>query len=135
MEIKEITTGLRFPEGPIAMDDGSVIVVEIARGTLSRVAPDGQVSVIAETGGGPNGAAIGPDRMTLALYIDGVEVDAKVVEATLLVADPTIETVIGDPEKVYAPGKLSPPVILDTRLDAFTPWTLDSFSQELCKSI
>lgn len=57
----EITAGLKFPEGPIAMPDGSVIVVEIARGTLSRVQPDGTIQVIAELGGGPNGAAIGPD--------------------------------------------------------------------------
>jgi gluconolactonase len=60
-DVTEIATGLRFPEGPIAMDDGSVVLVEIARGTLSRVAPDGTVSVVAELGGGPNGAAIGPD--------------------------------------------------------------------------
>lgn len=60
-EITEITSGLKFPEGPIAMPDGSVIVVEIARGTLSRVKPNGDIEVIAETGGGPNGAAIGPD--------------------------------------------------------------------------
>jgi gluconolactonase len=43
------------------MPDGSVLVVEIARGTLSRVTPDGTVDVVAECGGGPNGAAIGPD--------------------------------------------------------------------------
>ena len=59
MEI--VTTGLKFPEGPIALPDGSVVVVEIARGTLSRVTPDGEVEVVAEPGGGPNGAAIGPD--------------------------------------------------------------------------
>ena len=41
--------------------DGSVLVVEIERGTLSRVGPDGAIDVVAETGGGPNGAAIGPD--------------------------------------------------------------------------
>lgn len=56
-----VASGLRFPEGPIAMDDGSVILVEIERGTLSRVSPGGEISVIAELGGGPNGAAIGPD--------------------------------------------------------------------------
>jgi gluconolactonase len=50
-----------FPEGPIAMPDGSVLVVEIAGGRLSRISPDGSVSVVANTGGGPNGAAIGPD--------------------------------------------------------------------------
>ena len=59
--MKEICRGLKFPEGPIAMVDGSVILVEIERGTLSRVSPNGQISVIAECGGGPNGAAIGPD--------------------------------------------------------------------------
>ena len=56
----EITSGLRFPEGPIAMADGSVILVEIARGTLSRVSTTGDISVVAELGGGPNGAAMGP---------------------------------------------------------------------------
>ena len=60
MKIREIATGLQFPEGPVAMDDGSVLLVEIARGTLSRVTPDGRISVVAELGGGPNGAAIGP---------------------------------------------------------------------------
>ncbi len=58
---REIATGLRFPEGPIAMPDGSILLVEIERQTLSRVTPDGRVSVVATTGGGPNGAAIGPD--------------------------------------------------------------------------
>jgi len=64
--MQEVTTGLKFPEGPIAMPDGSVILVEIARGTLSRVSPNGTIDVIAETGGGPNGAALGPDG---AVYI------------------------------------------------------------------
>jgi len=55
---KQIASGLRFPEGPVAMPDGSV--VEINRQTLSRVTPDGRVRVIAALGGGPNGAAMGP---------------------------------------------------------------------------
>lgn len=61
MEPRQIADGLRFPEGPVACRDGSVIVVEIAAGRLTRVAPDGDKTVVAETGGGPNGAAIGPD--------------------------------------------------------------------------
>jgi gluconolactonase len=60
-EFRVVATGLRFPEGPIALGDGSVVLVEIARGTLTRVFPDGTVAVVAELGGGPNGAAIGPD--------------------------------------------------------------------------
>jgi gluconolactonase len=61
-----IAEGLKFPEGPIAMADGSVILVEIARGTLTRVLADGKTEVIAELGGGPNGAALGPDG---AVYV------------------------------------------------------------------
>jgi gluconolactonase len=61
MDMELVTDGLRFPEGPIAMADGSVVLVEIARQTLTRVKPDGSKEIIANTGGGPNGAAIGPD--------------------------------------------------------------------------
>jgi gluconolactonase len=56
-----MATGLQFPEGPIAMPDGSVLVVEIAAGRLTRVYPNGELKVVAEVGGGPNGAALGPD--------------------------------------------------------------------------
>ncbi len=59
--MREICRGLKFPEGPVAMPDGSVILVEIERKTLTRVSVDGEVSVIADCGGGPNGAAFGPD--------------------------------------------------------------------------
>src|SRR5689334_24700252 len=58
--IREIATGLRFPEGPVAMPDGSIVLVEIERRALSRVLPNGKLSVVASLGGGPNGAAMGP---------------------------------------------------------------------------
>lgn len=61
VQVTTIATGLAFPEGPVAMADGSVLLVEIARGTLSRVGTDGSVTVVADCGGGPNGAAVGPD--------------------------------------------------------------------------
>jgi gluconolactonase len=60
-KITQIVAGLRFPEGPVAMPDGSIVLVEIERRTLSRVTPDGKVQVIAALGGGPNGAAMGPN--------------------------------------------------------------------------
>jgi len=56
-----MTEGLQFPEGPVAMDDGSVLVVEIKRGTVTRCLPDGSTEVVATPGGGPNGMALGPD--------------------------------------------------------------------------
>src|SRR6202011_1550880 len=44
-----------------AMPDGSVILVEVVGGRLTRVRPGGRKEIIANTGGGPNGAATGPD--------------------------------------------------------------------------
>ncbi len=60
-DLRTITTGLEFPEGPIAMSDGTVVLVEIAGQRLTRISPEGAKTVIATLPGGPNGAAIGPD--------------------------------------------------------------------------
>jgi gluconolactonase len=56
-----VATGLEYPEGPISMPDGTFLVVEIKRGALTRIYPDGAKETIAKLGGGPNGIAIGPD--------------------------------------------------------------------------
>jgi gluconolactonase len=48
-ELAEVTSGLRFPEGPIAM-------------------PDGSKETMAEIPGGPNGAALGPNGLLHLLY-------------------------------------------------------------------
>ena len=61
LEGQVLATGLQFPEGPVVLPDGSILVVEIAAGKLKRVMPTGEVRVVAELGGGPNGAALGPD--------------------------------------------------------------------------
>jgi gluconolactonase len=60
-EVQILATNLNFPEGPIAMPDGSVVFVEIGAGQLSRWRTNGKVEAVATPGGGPNGAAIGPD--------------------------------------------------------------------------
>ena len=65
MDFEVVAEGLQFPEGPIALADGSIVLVEIARGTLTRVW-NGRSEVIADLGGGPNGAALGPEG---AVYV------------------------------------------------------------------
>jgi gluconolactonase len=62
----EIAAGLRFPEGPVAMPDGTVVVAEVLGERVTRVHPDGSTDVLCEIKGGPNGLAVGPDG---ALYL------------------------------------------------------------------
>lgn len=63
--MKIVAEGLAFPEGPVVLADGSVIVVELAGGRITRCW-NGRTETICDIGGGPNGAAIGPDG---ALYV------------------------------------------------------------------
>lgn len=59
--MRVIAEDLWFPEGPVWVGDGSLLVVEIRRQTLTRIWPDGRKHIVAMLGGGPNGAAMGPD--------------------------------------------------------------------------
>lgn len=65
-DIRILASDLGFPEGPVWMADGSVILGEISGRKVTRVAPDGTKSEIGKAGGGPNGVATGPDG---ALYV------------------------------------------------------------------
>lgn len=58
--MRQIASGMRFPEGPVALPDGSLVLVEIEARRLTRIDPDGTKTVVARPGGGPNGLAIGP---------------------------------------------------------------------------
>ncbi len=59
--VRVVADDLWFPEGPVWVGDGSLLVVEIRRKTLTRIWPDGRKALVANLGGGPNGAAMGPD--------------------------------------------------------------------------
>ena len=61
-----LARGLEFPEGPVAMDDGSVVLAEMRAGFITRVDPSGSTERIVRTGGGPNGLALGPEG---AVYV------------------------------------------------------------------
>ena len=60
LRFTQVCDGLSFPEGPVAMPDGSVIVTEMFASRLTRVEPDGTKSTVAEINGLPNGLALGP---------------------------------------------------------------------------
>jgi gluconolactonase len=82
LELELVAAGLVFPEGPIAMADGSIILVEIQAHRLSRVSPKGERTTIADLGGGPNGAAIGPDGAVYVCNNGGMIVPGAETEYT-----------------------------------------------------
>lgn len=61
LEYRVVAEGLEFPEGPLELPGGDILVTEIKAGTLTRITPNGEKSMFARTGGGPNGAALGPE--------------------------------------------------------------------------
>jgi gluconolactonase len=75
MDVELVASGLEFPEGPVWMPDGSIVLVEIKAQRITRIRPRPAAEgggwhapeVAADmTGWGPNGAALGPDG---ALYV------------------------------------------------------------------
>lgn len=72
-EFELVADGLRFPEGPVVMPDGTIVLVEIAAGRITRVHADGRKETVAEPGGGPNGLALGPDGMLYCCNNGGFE--------------------------------------------------------------
>ncbi len=61
MDHTVVASGLAFPEGPAIDAQGRLHWVEIAGQRIARLEPDGSVATFADTGGGPNGCAFGPD--------------------------------------------------------------------------
>lgn len=61
LELRVLAEDLDFPEGPVALGDGSVLVVEMFGERLTRVEPSGTTTTVADLPGGPNGAARAPD--------------------------------------------------------------------------
>ena len=65
--LTELAAGLQFPEGPVVLPDGDLLVCELRTGNLLRIpAAGGAPTVAAHVGGSANGAAIGPDG---AVYV------------------------------------------------------------------
>lgn len=56
-----ISDQLAYPEGPVYLKDGSVLLVDIKNEELTKISAAGEKTTVASIPGGPNGLAIGPD--------------------------------------------------------------------------
>src|SRR5205085_1568915 len=113
-DVRILASGLGFPEGPVAMADGSVILTEIRNRRCARVTADGKASVFSDNGGGPNGLAVGPDGSMITCLMSpvmrpngcGLAPDGKIP----YVADPVTA-------RLYAYDIGAPGVLAKTKAD------------------
>jgi gluconolactonase len=75
--VRELASGLAFPEGPLVTGDGGVVVSEMAAGRITHVRADGSTEVVAVTGGGPNGLGRLPDGTMLVCQGGGSRWQAR----------------------------------------------------------
>lgn len=107
-----IAEGLSFPEGPVVMADGSVIVMEIMAGQVTRCWGDGRKEVVSKPGGGPNGAAIAADGSLWVRVPSGWTAMAWIVvlRSPFATADSTIQNdkSVGPMSLLDSPANLAP---------------------------
>jgi gluconolactonase len=67
VRLEIVVEGLGFPEGPVALDDGTLAFVDLTQQRVGRLDPgSGRTETIARVPGSPNGACLGADG---ALYV------------------------------------------------------------------
>lgn len=81
MTIEMIADGLGFTEGPAYLPDGRVAVVSVSHGCVYIMDPYGGSPERIDTGGGPNGLAIGSDGSIYVAQNGGIFGAAATAEA------------------------------------------------------
>lgn len=104
--------GLGFPEGPVALEDGSIAFVDLLHAKL-RAYRDGRVREICRLPGAPNGMRRGPDG---ALYVANNGGIAPLSLEALHFAEPMIS---GRLQRVAADGSVADHA---TELPGEPPW-------------
>lgn len=82
LKLELVAEDLQFPEGPVALADGSVLFTEIRRGTLSRVRPGGRRETVAELGGGGTEHLAVPDLVCTNICFGGADMQDAWITAS-----------------------------------------------------
>lgn len=74
MKSQVVCVGIRFAEGPVWCGDDTLVVTSVADGALYRIdVPTGRMEMLADTGGGANGAALAADGSILVTQNGGID--------------------------------------------------------------
>lgn len=71
-----VCPGIHFPEGPVWCPDGTLAVTSVTAGAVYRIDPDeGRAHILADTGGGANGAVLASDGGLVVTQNGGVDLN------------------------------------------------------------
>ncbi len=71
-----VCPSIHFPEGPVWCPDGTLVVTSVTAGAVYRIDPDeGRARVLANTGGGANGAVLASDGGFVIAQNGGVDLN------------------------------------------------------------
>lgn len=103
MTMQVFAQDLKFPEGPIALRDGSVLVTELLSQSVTRLFADGRKQIVAKVAGAPNGAALGPDGVVYVANNGGMSWEES---DGLIAPGPQPDDFIGGRIQTIAPNGL-----------------------------
>lgn len=128
--VEVMSTGLKYPEGPIHCEDGSIVLVEIMGQTLTQIpASGGKGETLATLPGGPNGAAVGPGNSVYICNSGGFDwtpipvLDKQTlrVKQTLLVGGNQPSTYSGGSLQKYEPASRKVSVLYTECVERYAP--------------
>ncbi len=104
-----VASGLGFPEGPVAMPDGSFVCVDSYRGQLTILGADRVARPLTSTGGAPNSCVVGADGVFYVCQNGGTTGPwraAEMIEPSIQVVEPggKAEAVITEVEGIKLNG-------------------------------
>jgi gluconolactonase len=96
MQVEVITDGLGWPEGPTALPDGRIVLVESYRSQLTAIDQEGKAERFAYVAGAPNSCVLGSDGLLYVCQNGGTTGPWRAAEMTI----PSIQRVAegGKPE-------------------------------------
>jgi gluconolactonase len=83
MPVEVVATGLGWPEGPTALPDGRVVLVESYRSQLTAIDGNGRAERFAYVAGAPNACVLGSDRMLYVCQNGGTTGPWRAAEMTI----------------------------------------------------
>lgn len=128
-DVKIVAGGIRGPEGPSELPDGSVALVEFAAGNIAHVGADGTRDSLASLGAGVAGTAVGRDGALYVVKLNTAKFMAGAANRAPPAAPADAATAPARGAEAAGPPRLAPSPAAIVRIDLKTRATKTLYSQ------